>query len=137
VDISSDCIIKGVFPSPSGTVRFDERLVGLALAVSDNTRNRHKRRGVVASPTSLADCQETSGDSPDVPLSSTSTTVESPAPSPVDPPVSMPSDSIIVEDVTKNLMMRTTTFLPCPSTMIYLQTLWIMICCTSWWRKWD
>jgi hypothetical protein len=99
VDISSDCIIKGVFPSPSGTVRFDERLVGLASAVSDNTRNRHKRRGIVVSPTSLANCQETSGDSPDVPLSSTLNTVESPAPSPVDPPVSTPSDSIIVEDV--------------------------------------
>jgi hypothetical protein len=98
VDISSDRLLQGIFPSPSGTVRFDERLVGHVSAVSDNTRNRHKRRGIIASPTSLANCQETGGDLSSVPPPFAS--IPSISVPPSVSPTSVPSDPIIVEDVT-------------------------------------
>ena len=59
VDISSDCLLQGGFPSPSAVVSFDERLVGSVSAVSDNTRHRHKRRSAIPSPLMSANCQET------------------------------------------------------------------------------
>jgi hypothetical protein len=50
VDTSSDCVVKGIFPSSSDTIYFDQRSLGSAMAVSDNTRYRASRRGAVPSP---------------------------------------------------------------------------------------
>ena len=90
VDISTDCIIQGKFPPIYGTVRFDERNVGSVSAVSDNTRNRHKRRGVVPRSSGPANCQE-QVHLPDAPSNSI------PVP---DFSESSPSDPIVVEAVT-------------------------------------
>ncbi len=50
VDTSSDCVVKGIVPSSSDTIYFDQCSLGNAMAVSDNTRYRASRRGAVPSP---------------------------------------------------------------------------------------
>jgi len=98
VDISSDCLLQGGFPSISAEVSFDERLVGTVSAVSDNTRNRSKRRGIVSSPLQAANCQETNIDLPDVPSVSPSTRCDSTDVS----PFTQNNEQIVVEEVTED-----------------------------------
>ena len=49
VDDSVDCLIQCSEASPMDRIHFYERSAGKVSAVSDNTRNRHKRRPVVGS----------------------------------------------------------------------------------------
>jgi hypothetical protein len=101
VDISSDCLLQGAFPSSDSVVSFDERLVGTVSAVSDNTRFRHKRRGVASSPTLSANCQETIVDSPLGPATNSSSSVESELVMFSSPSVHQ-TEPMVVEDVTED-----------------------------------
>jgi len=101
VDLSYDCVLKGSFPSSMDTVHFDERSVGNISAVSDNTRNRSKRRGCLSPP--VAHCQVTQpNDSPVSP-----SVAPSIAPLVAQAPISSPSplvssEPVLVEDVNED-----------------------------------
>ena len=99
VDLSYDCVIKGSFPSSIETVHFDERSVGSISAVSDNTRNRDKRRGcLIVSPS--AHCQVTQQN--DSPTQSTATSLSLSEPVLVEDVPTVLSEPILVEDVNED-----------------------------------
>ena len=98
VDLSYDCVIKGSFPSFLDMVHFDERLVGSISAVSDNTRNCHKRRGCLVSPTAHCHVAEHN----DSPVSLTVTCLPPSEPVVVENVPTVVSEPIFVEDVNED-----------------------------------
>ena len=100
VDDSKDCLLKCCRASSVDTVSFHERLAGKVSAVSDNTRHRHRRRGIVSKDqtssslggfqlpsSSTEDCQVVGGDSPSSPFSSSPVIVEDASDDESDSPV--------------------------------------------------
>jgi hypothetical protein len=74
VDDRQDCLVKCSKASANDYISFHERHAGKVSAVSDNTRNRRSRRGIISSSpptmggtplsTVVEDCQLMGGDSP-------------------------------------------------------------------------